>query len=152
MRSGRVQTNARGCTLLRSRAGTGDARDRSMAYLCPMPNPLLSKDSIVAATETLTSDLDNLGKPDTEAGAKAKESVDQLSTELQGEVSTIEDTLNGASGVAGIIAAVQTISTALGNMGTQVTSTVSDLESLDAKGEFESAFNDASSCSDLAGS
>ena len=37
-------------------------------------------------------------------------------------------------------------------MGTQVSSTISDLESLDAKGELESAFKDASSCNDLTGS
>jgi hypothetical protein len=36
-------------------------------------------------------------------------------------------------------------------MGTDVKSTFSELESLDAKGELESAFRDSSSCSDLTG-
>ncbi len=109
-------------------------------------------DDAKSATETFTSDLDGLGKPDTEAGEQAKESIDMLSTELKGEVTTIEDALDGASGIAGIIAAVPTISASLSNMGTQVTSTLSDLESLDAKGELESAFEGSSSCTDLAGS
>lgn len=119
----------------------------------------LSKDSLTSAvddvksaTETFTSDIEGLGKPDTEAGEQAKESIDQLSTDLKSEVSTIEEALDGASGVAGVLAALPTISTALAKMGTEVTSTLSDLESLDAKGELESAFEGSSSCTDLAGS
>ena len=42
--------------------------------------------------------------------------------------------------------------TALGTMGTDVTSTVTTLQGLDAKGELQSAFDDASSCADLTGS
>jgi hypothetical protein len=119
----------------------------------------ISKDSLTSAvddaksaTETFTSDLDSLGKPDTEAGQQAKDSIDQLSSELKDEVATIQDELDGASGITGIIAAIPTITTSLSNMGTQVSSTISDLESLDAKGELESAFKDSSSCDDLTGS
>ena len=46
---------------------------------------------------------------------------------------------------------VPTITSALAKMGTDVKSTFSELESLDAKGELESAFQDSSSCSDLTG-
>ncbi len=119
----------------------------------------LSKDSLTgavddakSATETFTSDIEGLGKPDTEAGQQAKESVDQLATDLKSEVATIDEALDGASGVAGILAAVPVISSALGTMGTEVTSTLSELEGLDAKGELESAFEGSSSCNDLAGS
>ena len=45
----------------------------------------ISKDSLTtavddakSATETFTSDIEDLGKPDTEAGQQAKESIDQL--------------------------------------------------------------------------
>ena len=58
----------------------------------------ISKDSLTSAvddaksaTETLTSDLEGLGKPDTEAGQEAKDSIDKLSTDLQAEVKTIQD-------------------------------------------------------------
>ena len=109
-------------------------------------------DDAKSATETLTSDLKGLGKPDTEAGQEAKDSVDKLSTDLQSGVSTIEDEMNGASGIAGLIAAAPTILTTLGTMGTDVTSTITTLQDLDAKGELQSAFNDASSCADLTAS
>jgi hypothetical protein len=119
----------------------------------------LSKDSLSSAvddaksaTDTFTSDLDALGKPDTEAGQAAKDAIDQLSSELEDDVATIQDELDGASGITGLIAAIPAISTSLSNMGTQVSSTISDLENLDAKGELESAFKDASSCDDLTGS
>lgn len=109
-------------------------------------------DDAKSATETLTSDLEGLGKPDTEAGQEAKDSIDKLSTDLNTEVSTIEDALNDASGIAGYIAAAPVIATSLGTMGTDVTSTITTLQGLDAKGELESAFKDAPSCADLTGS
>ncbi len=119
----------------------------------------ISKDSLTSAvddaksaTETLTSDLEGLGKPDTEAGQEAKDSIDKLSTDLQAEVKTIQDELDGASGIAGLVAAAPAIATALGTMGTDVTSTVTTLQGLDGKGELESAFKDTPSCSDLTGS
>jgi hypothetical protein len=47
----------------------------------------ISKDSLTtavddakSATETFTSDIEDLGKPDTEAGQQAKESIDRIST------------------------------------------------------------------------
>ncbi len=108
-------------------------------------------DDAKSATDTLTSDLDALGTPDTDAGKQAKDSIDQLSTELKDDVATIQDELDSASGIAGLIAAIPTITKSLSNMGTQVSTAISDLESLDAKGELESAFKDASSCDGLAG-
>lgn len=125
----------------------------------PIKSGDISEDSLTtavddakSATETLTSDLEGLGTPDTEAGQKAKDTVDKLSTDLKTEVATIESELDGASGIAGYIAVAPAIATSLGKMGTDVTSTITTLQGLDAKGELESAFNDASSCSDLTGS
>ena len=117
----------------------------------------LSQDSLTSAvddaksaTEKLTSDLDGLGKPDTEAGQQAKDSIDQLSSDLKADVTKIQDALDGASGIAGIIAAIPVITSTLSTMGTQVSSTISGLESLDAKGELEDAFSGSSSCTELA--
>ncbi len=118
----------------------------------------LSKDSLTSAvddaksaTNTLTSDLSNLGKPDTGAGQQAKESVDQLSTDLQADVTKIQDTVDGASGVSGIVSAVPVITSTLVTAGNQVTSTISGLKNLDAKGELSAAFQQSSSCNDLTG-
>ena len=62
-----------------------------------------------SATETLASDLKGLGKPDTQAGQQAKDSLDQLSTSLQKDVTTIENAVKGVSGVSGVLTAVSTV-------------------------------------------
>jgi hypothetical protein len=118
----------------------------------------LSKDTLTSAvdqaksaTKTFTDDLDNLGKPDTEAGQQAKDSVDQLSTDLNADMTKVQDAVDGASGVSGIVSAVSVISSTLVTAGNQVSSTISGLQSLDAKGELESAFKQSSSCTALAG-
>ena len=56
-----------------------------------------------SATETLASDLKGLGKPDTPAGQQAKDSLDQLSTSLQKDVTTIENAVKGVSGASGVL-------------------------------------------------
>jgi hypothetical protein len=116
----------------------------------------LSKDSLTSAvddaksaTETFTTSLSGLGKPDTEAGQEAKDSVDKLVTDIQADMTEIEDAVDGASGVAGVIAAVPTITATLSKAGEQVSSTLTGFQDLDAKGELESAFKSSSSCQDL---
>jgi hypothetical protein len=116
----------------------------------------LTKDSLTSAvdeaksaTETFTTSLSDLGKPDTEAGQEAKDSVDKLVTDVQADVTEIEDAVDGASGVAGVIAAVPTITATLSKAGEQVSSTLTGFQDLDAKGELESAFKSSSSCQDL---
>ena len=108
-------------------------------------------DDAKAATETFTSDLEGLGKPDTEAGQQAKESVDKLATDIKADVTTIENTVADASSVSGILKAVPTITSTLATAGTQITGTVSTLQGLDAKGEIKSAFTSAPSCDTLMG-
>ena len=113
----------------------------------------LSKDSLTSAvdeaksaTETFTTSLSDLGKPDTEAGQQAKDSVDQLVTDIQADMTEIQDTVDGASGVD---AAVPTIGSTLSKAGQQVSSTLAGFQDLDAKGELESAFKNSSSCQAL---
>ena len=43
-------------------------------------------DDVKSATDTFVADLRGLGKPDTEAGQEAKDSVDQLTDQLEQEV------------------------------------------------------------------
>lgn len=116
----------------------------------------LTKDSLSSAandvkkaTDTFTSDLGNLGKPDTAAGQQAQDSVSQLKTDIEADVTSIQDTVDGASGVAGVLQAVPTIAATVSTAGTQISSTVSTLKGLDAKGELKSAFEQSSSCSSL---
>ena len=102
-----------------------------------------------SATETLASDLKELGKPDTPAGQQAQDSLDQLSTSLQQNVTTIEDAVKGASGVSGVLTAVPTVTATFATMGTEVKTTFTDLQGLDAKGELKSAFTSSSACDSL---
>lgn len=108
-------------------------------------------DDAKSATETLSSDLGDLGRPDTEAGRQAEESLAQLSTDLEAGATRIEEAVDGASGLGGALSAVSVVSSTLVTMGTRVSSTISSLESLDAGGELESAFQQAQSCDKLTG-
>jgi len=116
----------------------------------------LSQDSLPAAvddaeeaTRNFTTDLKGLGRPDTEAGQQAQDSVNQLTTQIDEDMTAIQDAVSNASGVAGVIAAVPTITSTMQSAGNQVADTISGFQELDAKGELESAFKDADSCEDV---
>ena len=116
----------------------------------------LTKDSLTTAvddaqdaTNTFTTSLKDLGRPDTDAGQQAQDSVNELTTQIDEDMTKIQDTVSNASGVAGILAAVPTITTTIQSAGNQVADTISGFEALDAKGELESAFKDAESCKTL---
>ena len=102
-----------------------------------------------AATQTLTSDLKGLGKPDTQAGQQAKHSLDQLATSLQQAAATIESAVKGASGISGALSAGTTVTSTLATMETEVKKTVTNLQGLGAKGELKTAFTNSSACNSL---
>ena len=93
-----------------------------------------------------------MGKPDTPAGQQAKDSLDQLSTSLQKDVTTIENTVQGASGASGVRTAVRTVTGTLVTMRTEVKTTFASLQGLGAKGELKSAFASSSACNTLTSS
>ena len=99
-----------------------------------------------SATEALASDLKGLGKPDTQAGQQAKDSLDQLSTSLQKDVTTIENAVKGISGVSGVLGAVSTVTTTLATMGTEVKTIFTEL---DTKGELKNAFASSGACNSI---
>jgi hypothetical protein len=107
---------------------------------------------VKSATETLESDLKDLGKPDTQAGQQAKDSTDQLSSELKKGTDSIKTAADGISDVSSARTAATTIRTTLTTMGTQVSSTLTSLKQLDPKGELQTAFQQSSSCKQLSSS
>ena len=109
-------------------------------------------DAAKSATQTLASDLEGLGKPDTPSGQQAKDSLDQLSTSLQQDVAAIETAATGVSGVSGALSAVTTATETLATMQTQVKTTVTDIQGLDANGELNNAFASSSACNSLTSS
>ncbi len=106
-------------------------------------------DTVKSATTTFVNDVERIGKPDIDAGQQAEDALQQLRTSLETELQTIESTVENASGVSEVLAAVTTVTTALTTMGSEVSSAVQNLEDVDAGGELESAFRDASECDDL---
>ena len=94
-----------------------------------------------SATDTLESDLKDLGKPNTEAGEQAKTSIDQLSSDLTTDVDSIKTAVDGVSDVNSAITAAATVTMALTTMKNQVTSTYTNLKQLDSKGELQTAFS-----------
>ena len=109
-------------------------------------------DAVGSATSSLESDLKDLGKPDTEAGQQAKDAVDELSSALQAGVDSIKTAVDDVSGVSGVVTVVTTIGTTLATMQSQVTSAFTTLKGLDAQGELQDAFEQASACQQLSGS
>jgi uncharacterized protein YoxC len=106
-------------------------------------------DDVESATSDFVDDVRGLGKPDTDAGEKAKESLDQLADDADENLSAIQSAVDDVSDVSGAVAAVTAISATLSTMGNQLSSTLTELEQLDAGGELEAAFKDADSCKEL---
>jgi phage-related protein len=104
---------------------------------------------IKSATSKLANDLKGLGKPDTEAGQKAKDAMDELSNGINDDVDAMQSAVDKASGVNGAVTAASSVTGTLSTMGTQINSAASKLEQADPKGELEQAFKDAPSCKNL---
>ena len=104
---------------------------------------------VTDATETLVGDLQNLGRPDTEAGEGAENAVNQFADELQTGIGEIQRAAAGVSSAADVAQAVSTARTTLTTLGNQLSSTITGLEQLDPQGELKSAFEQSGVCSDL---
>jgi hypothetical protein len=100
--------------------------------------------SIKSATDTFVSDTKGLGKPDTSAGQQAKDTIDTLGTNLDKDMSTIQD----ATG-SGLLKGASTITATLATVQSQITTAFDELKGLDAQGELSQAFSDAPSCASL---
>jgi len=137
-------------------SAVGTWKDSLTSAAEPLKSGNVSKDSlqtaandVKSATDTLQSDLKDLGKPNTQAGQQAQDEINTLTSELQTDVDTIKSAAEGASGVSGISSAVTTATTTVSTMKAQVSSTVTSLKQLDAKGELNTAFKQADSCQQL---
>jgi hypothetical protein len=106
-------------------------------------------DKVNSATKTFADTVKGLGKPNTQSGAQAKKSLDQLSTQIDAERKKIDDAISGVSGVAGIISAAPVVTGALETMRDDVSSTYTQLQTLDASGELSNAFDQSSACKSL---
>jgi hypothetical protein len=106
-------------------------------------------DQVKSADQTFSDTVKNLGKPNTKAGAQAKQSLDQLSTDISTEQQKISTAIGGATGVSAMVAAAPGVIGSLKTMATDVSTTFKQLQTLDASGELSSAFDQASACQTL---
>jgi hypothetical protein len=104
---------------------------------------------VADATETLVGNLQDLGRPDTEAGQEAQDTVNQLADELQTGIGEIERAAEGVSSAADVPQAVSTVRETLMAMGNELSSTFTSLEQLEPQGELRSALQQSGACTDL---
>ncbi len=93
--------------------------------------------------------MKDLGKPPTEAGDQAKQSVDTLTSQVNDEVQKVQDAVDNTSSVSGILNAVTVASSALSSMSSDVQSTINDLKQLQPGSELQTAFQQSDSCKGL---
>jgi hypothetical protein len=106
-------------------------------------------DQVDSATKTFTDTVKGLGKPNTKAGAQAKQLLDDLSAQIDTERKKIDDAIGGATSVSAILSAAPVVLGSLQAMGTDVTNTFKQLRALDASGELSTAFDESSACKTL---
>jgi hypothetical protein len=103
-----------------------------------------------AATTQLTDSIQQLGKPSTSDGTKARNAVKKLSDQLSGDVESIKNELaNPPSDPAGIASSFAQIGSDARKAISQVQSTATTLKGLSPKGELKKAFQSSSECQSL---
>ena len=106
-------------------------------------------DDAESATKTFVDDVKALGVPQTESGQLAKDEVDNLADQLESSVDSIKQDADDVSSGKDVAASLASIAATAGTMVTYVKEAVTDIQGLDATGELETAFRNASSCKEL---
>ena len=108
------------------------------------------------ATETLVTDLQQLGPPDLDAGDDLKQQLDSAASEIESSFDTLKQGAKNAadaSSPAGFIQALAALAPQFQALLDTISTTVDDLRNAsvtaDARDELQAAFANASSCQDL---
>jgi hypothetical protein len=101
------------------------------------------------ATDTFVEDLRGLGRPDTESGQEAQQTLDGLADDLEAGRKQVDDAVQGADTLQELVAAVPTITQTLTTLTGEVSNAFSSLQGLDPGGELDDAFSQAESCDEL---
>lgn len=103
-------------------------------------------DQTKESTDSMVNDLEQLGPPETEDGQQAKSALDDLGSELQQQLDTIEQAINSGGSVVSIAA---TVTTAVSTAANAVNTTYQDLQNLNPPGELRDAFENSDECNSL---
>jgi hypothetical protein len=101
------------------------------------------------ANKQLRSDLQSLGKPPTPTAAQARDTLEQLATDLTTNVDKVKQALSGSGGLAGAATAASSAATA---MSKDVQNAGQQLQSLSTDSGWQKAFQSSASCRKLTGS
>ena len=103
--------------------------------------------SVVDATQTLVTDVAELGPPDTEAGEDAQQQLKTLADGLATEADVLRTAVDSdATTIEELSANVSTISGALSNMRADVETAFDGIKTLDGAEELKDAFTSAETC------
>lgn len=108
-----------------------------------------ASDDVRGATETLIDDLRGLGSPETEGDEEIRSALDTLSTTLETESASIEETVEGISGLTGIPSAITAVTASLSAMGTAFSTALQTIEDADVGSELQNALEDSPDCADI---
>jgi hypothetical protein len=101
---------------------------------------------IRTSSDAFASDLQALGRPETEAGDEAKDAVDGFVDTLNGELDEIDEAVEGVSGGTSIEDAITAVTASLTEVQKSFMSMLNTIRTGDASTELEAAFEDAESC------
>jgi nitrate/nitrite-specific signal transduction histidine kinase len=114
----------------------------------------INKDSVQTAaddakdaTNKLTKDLKSLGKPPTESGAQAQQTVEKLANQIDEGVTTIENSVASVTSISNAANAIAIIGSTLTVLKTDITAAYDSLVQLKPAGELQQAFQQADNCS-----
>jgi hypothetical protein len=102
-----------------------------------------------SATQTLVTDVKQLGPPATAAGAQAKKTVDSLASQLQKDADSAKSAVADVSGTTGLLNAISVVTGVAATAKSQVTSTFNQLKQLSGGDELQKAFQSADACKNL---
>jgi hypothetical protein len=106
-------------------------------------------DDVRSATQTLADDLQDTGRPETEAGQEAESLLEGLAEDVEENLQELESAVERVSAPGDVLNAISLITGTLSTMAEQVAAAFEELGQLDAAGELETAFEESDECSAL---
>ena len=106
-------------------------------------------DDVKSSTQTLVDDLKGLGAPDTDSGQEVRRALDDLSTTLETESTSIQETAQGVSGLTEHADGDLVDLDLARAMGTAFSEALTTIQDADAKGELQGGLQDSPECADI---
>jgi hypothetical protein len=106
-------------------------------------------DQISTSTQTLVTDLRQLGPPDIQASDQAKQDLAALGHQIDQQQQKIDQAKNNTSSLHEALTAASTVTAAWAQMLSDAQATLAKLEGLNGGAELRDAFQSSPSCQDL---